>query len=222
MLTIDHSLLPKIGSASLPAKYEAALAALLECDRVDECKKWADQSQALASYAKQSKNKELENMAMRIRARAIRRCGELLQQFVKQQGGDRKSKGRHRPFDRKQAAQDASLSPRQSKTALRIANLSQESFESQIESEQPPTISKLAEQGKIKLNGVPIYVQLNMTKTAFQAGMYFRGDLASYVKALDRHEPQDVIDGSSPEQRETIKRHLQLIEKYHDQLKAQL
>jgi hypothetical protein len=220
--TVNHSLLPAIGTANLPAKYEAAKTALAECDRVDECKTWADKSQALASYARQSKNKDLENMAMRIRARAIRRCGELLAQVAKQQGGDRKSKGHERPFDRKQAATEAGLSPRQAKDALRVAKVKPESFESQVESAKPPTVAKLAAQGKSPAKGVPLYEQLGMTKQVFQAGMYFRGDMEDYLTAMERHSPADVVAGSTKEERETIRRNIKLIEKYHDKLKGKL
>jgi hypothetical protein len=47
----------------------------------DECKTWADKAAALASYAKQSEDKGLENSSKRIKARAISRCGELLKQI---------------------------------------------------------------------------------------------------------------------------------------------
>jgi len=226
--TVNHSLLPAIGTANLPAKYEAAKTALAECDRVDECKTWADKSQALASYARQSKNKDLENMAMRIRARAIRRCGELLAQVAKAQGGDRKSDkiksvGAH-TFDspRNTAAREAGLSKGQAVDALRVANVKPESFESQVESEKPPTVANLAAQGKSPAKGVPLYEQLGMTKQVFQAGMYFRGDMEDYLTAMERHSPADVVAGSTKEERETIRRNIKLIEKYHDKLKGKL
>lgn len=48
-------------------------------------------------------------MARQIKARAIRRGGELLLQLKSQQGGDRKSKGAKVPFDRKTMAKNAGL-----------------------------------------------------------------------------------------------------------------
>src|SRR5882757_827322 len=80
-LTLDHATLPRIRDARLPATYEAAKQALAECFRLDECQDWADKMAALASYARQSENRELEELALRIRARAIRRCGEVLQEI---------------------------------------------------------------------------------------------------------------------------------------------
>ena len=51
---------------------------------------WADKAAALASYAKQSEDTTLEKAALRIRARAIRRAGELLKAIMPAKGGDRK------------------------------------------------------------------------------------------------------------------------------------
>jgi len=70
--------LPRLTAAKLPLAYESAKEALATCERIDECKDWADKMAALASYAKQADDKSLEVAATRIRARAIRRCGELL------------------------------------------------------------------------------------------------------------------------------------------------
>lgn len=193
---MNHSLLPKAANANLPATYEAAKLALSESSRIDECKDWSDKMQALASYARQSEDKEMETHAMRIRARAIRRCGELLKEIEKQQGGDRKSQeikeGVAAPFDspRQAAAKNAGLSKDQAKTAIRVANVPSEIFEKQIESTKPPTITKLAEQGKTPAKSIPIYEKLGMTKEAFQAGMYFRGDVSTFIKAIRAYNPE--------------------------------
>jgi hypothetical protein len=64
--------------APLPVRYEAAQKALAELTRVDECKEWADRAAAIASYARQKKNYELEKMAKKVRTRAKRRLGELM------------------------------------------------------------------------------------------------------------------------------------------------
>lgn len=209
-------------NASLPAKYEAATLAISECERIDECKDWADKSAALASYAKQSGDKTLENAAMRIRARAVRRCGELLKEVEAQKGGDRKSKDRERPFDRAQAAAGAGMSPRQAKDAIRVANLSGEFFESQIESEEPPTISELAEQGKKPINGIPLYEKLGMTKEQFQAGTQFIGAVSSFLDATNKYSVEDITEGTRPEERRKLRADLQKIEKFTSKLISKL
>jgi hypothetical protein len=128
--------------------------ALAECEKIDECKDWADKAAALASYAKQSKDESLFKMATRIQARAIRRCGELLKEIETMQGKRtdlEPSNGDDTRLEtRKSAAEKAGLSKRQKDTALRVANVPKEEFEAQIESDSPPTVTALAEQGTQK------------------------------------------------------------------------
>ena len=81
---ISHDQLPSISNAQLPAAYSVAKKALAECEKIDECKDWADKAAALGSYARQSKDESLFKLATRIQARAIRRCGELLKEIEAQ------------------------------------------------------------------------------------------------------------------------------------------
>jgi len=219
---MNHALLPSKQGATLPAKYEAAKLALKECNQIDECKDWGDKAQALASYAKQADDKEMEKTAQRIRARAVRRCGELLKEIEKAQGGVRRNQGGGvSPLvSRKQAAADAGLSPDQAKESIRVANVPEESFEAQLESDSPPTITNLAEQGTKK--AVPRYEQLGMTKKAWQAGMHFRGHLSDMARHADNFDPQEVVDGSTPKEREQMRQNIKTIDHYMDQLIAKI
>lgn len=63
----------------MPINYEAAKQALADCVLVDECKEWKDRAAAIASYAQQKRDRTLLDKATRIRARATRRLGELLE-----------------------------------------------------------------------------------------------------------------------------------------------
>ena len=96
-------------------------------------KDWADKAQALASYAKQARNETLHKMAVRIQARAIRRCGELLKQFESQQGKRNQhtmlQEGDLPKQSREEAATDAGLSEHQRKIALRVANVAEEDLD---------------------------------------------------------------------------------------------
>ena len=141
--------LPVIENAKLPASYEAAKNALAECSRLDECQAWADKAEAMASYARQAKDESLRKMADRIQARAIRRCGELLKQIEPSKGGDASlfiaRDGADPSVTRKLAAEQAGLSERQRKTALLVANVPEQDFNQSVESDNPPTVTKLAE-----------------------------------------------------------------------------
>jgi len=138
----------QITDAQLPAAYEQARTALAQCVEIDECVDWADKAAALASYARQADDKTMENYAMRIRSRAIRRAGELLKEYD----------GRGRPTEntdttvgnlsQSAAAQNAGMSERQQLTAVRVAKVPHADFEAAVESASPPTITALAESGK--------------------------------------------------------------------------
>jgi hypothetical protein len=141
--------LPSTALARLPATYEAAKTAIAKCVEIDECKDWADKAAALASYAKQAEDDELLKQCTRIKARAMQRCGELLKGIGPKKGGRPKT-GADTDTNssvRKKVADAAGLSPRQAVTAVRVANVPAESFERQIESDAPPTVTELARQG---------------------------------------------------------------------------
>jgi hypothetical protein len=147
---VRMALAPPIATAVLPQTYERAKVALTTCVSIDECKAWADKAAALASYAKQADDQSLHQLATRISARAIRRAGELLQEFQNpgtrtdlQLGGGTPTK----LLTQRQAAEQAGMSKDQEVQAVRVARVPIETFDGLVESEQPPTITTLAELG---------------------------------------------------------------------------
>lgn len=173
-----------ISQARLPATYEQAKAALANCARIDECKDWADKAAALASYAKQADDDEMMKMAVRVRDRAIRRAGELLKQIEPSKGGRPETKGGGPPsFSRKQAMKDAGISPDQGKQAIRVANIPEAEFERQVESSNPPTVSKLAEQGK-KATPRPAIDLKGRDPAEFNRAMHYVGEWESAARTL--------------------------------------
>ena len=149
---VPYAELPDIDTARLPATYDAAKHALAECSQLDECQTWANKAEAMASYARQANDDALRIMCDRIQARAIRRCGELLREIRQGQGArdGKRQDGDDPPLTRTQAATNAGLSERQRKTALRVANIPEDEFESAIESDDPPTVTALADHGKVE------------------------------------------------------------------------
>jgi hypothetical protein len=172
-----------ISQARLPATYEQAKAALSNCARIDECKDWADKAAALASYAKQADDDEMMKMAVRVRDRAIRRAGELLKQVEPQPGKRTDVEPSGGAPTRLKAARDAGMSRDQMHTALRVANVPEADFERQVESRNPPTVSKLAEQGK-KAAPRPAIDLKGRDPAEFNRAMHYVGEWESVARTL--------------------------------------
>jgi hypothetical protein len=71
-------------------RYETARRALADAHAVDEVKDIRDKALALAAYARQAKNYEMEIMAAEIRVCAERRAGDLLEEMDKHPPGPKK------------------------------------------------------------------------------------------------------------------------------------
>lgn len=171
--------------ARLPQSYESAKNALSHCVALDECKSWADKAAALASYAKQANDEELLKMATRIKGRAIRRAGELLQQIEPGQGArDGKREEGARPPLRGEVARDAGMSSHQAKQAVRVANVPREDFDRQVESDRPPTISQLAQQGIQRPQPRPVVDLEGRNPAEFNRALHFVGDVENAARDL--------------------------------------
>jgi hypothetical protein len=88
-------------------------------------------------------------MAVRIQSRAIRRAGKLLSEIEKAHGANQNinTVSGINVLTRTDVAKDAGMSKRQKDTALRVASIPQPEFNQAVESDKPPTITKLAIQG---------------------------------------------------------------------------
>ena len=188
--------------APLPERYEAAKAALAECQRVDECKDWADKAQALASYARQADDDELHKTAIRIQSRAIRRCGELLKEY--QAPGARTDKPSNGDGTRsqRQAAEQAGMSKRQEVTARRLASSPEKDFEAAVESNNPPTITSLS----------------RPPRPGFEKATHLLGTIGRFVEFCEEHKPEDVACGLNEEELPLIRERTVLLGSWLKQL----
>lgn len=217
-MSINHEYLPDVASASLPQTYINACSAMAECSSIDECQSWADKAAALASYAKQSQDEQLTKMAVRIQARAIRRCGELLKQIEPQSDANLKQNrkdGTVPSVTRTDAATEAGLSERQRKTALRVATVPEEQFNESVESDNPPTITQLADQGKkprpiIDLNG--------RDPKEFNRAMHFCGMLRFYLDDLKKYDIESITADLDEKERAKARDYISKIDSLHDQI----
>ena len=202
--------LAPIHAAQLPRTYEAARAALAECSAVDECKDWADKAAALASYARQSQDDQLEKMANRIRARATRRAGELLKQIEPATGQNNqyvKEVGDLPLHSRGNAAREAGMSPHQAKQAVRVATVPADDFEQQVESDKPPTLSQLAAQGMQKrpMQPQPLVDLKGRDPREFNRALHFIGTFEDYARALAKENVEAVTAILTDDERQQLR-----------------
>lgn len=215
MINTDHATLPSIQDARLPETYDRAKTALAECSRIDECQSWADKAAALASYARQSKDDSLRKMADRIQARAIRRAGELLKQIPAAPGtrtdlGTAQSQG----LTRTQAADEAGLSERQRKTALRVADVPEPEFTSLVESDAPPTVTKLAEIGTKK----QLVDLKGRDPKEFNKSLHFIALFDRHLKKCSEYEIEQTTAILTTEERAELRSIINKIDAIHDQI----
>jgi hypothetical protein len=197
-------------SAPLPAKYEAAKAALAECASVDECSSWAKKAAAMASYARQAEDKSLEYFATRIRARAIRRCGELLASIpAKAYGGGANKQGGdpvpHLASARAQVAKAAGLSRDQTKDALRVAKIPAAEFAADVDDDTkvPPTIEDLVERGTAKKPKPWLDLQ-GRNREDYHRAIHTLGPINELARLLEdrTRAPAVIVRGMLPFQRD--------------------
>lgn len=209
----QHLQTVSIANARLPQAYEAAKQALAKCESVDECKEWADKAAALASYAKQADDDELEKRAVRIRARAIRRCGELLKQFDDRGRPAENSAAADTNYSQREAAEQAGMSKRQQVTAVRVANVPEPQFEEQIESPEPPTISQLAMQG---IKPRPLVDLKGRSPQEFNKAMHYEGIFERYAKELSEKDHAYLVSILNEKERRRIRDFIGQIDQIHD------
>ena len=205
-----------VARARLPEVYEHAKAALARCVSVDECKDWSDKAQALASYARQAGDQELFNHARRVQARASRRCGELLKQFDGRGGSRSKNDGgvtfapaktggvQLSSASRGEAARRAGLSSRQQTTAMRIANVPENDFEQAVDSDNPPSVTGLAQQGR-KQRPKP---------AGFTEATHLIGSVGRFAEFCAGHDPAFVAGGITPSEVEDVLSRVETIEQW--------
>jgi len=202
---------PSISLARLPINYEAAKKALAICERIDECLEWADRAAALASYAKQSQDETLLNTSMRIRARATRRCGELLQQIEPMSPStsgrlNGKAGPVAAPPSRTSAARDAGMSDRQKKTALRVATVPEAEFDRMVDADHPATVTELAGRGT-KERPRPADPALDIgdiDPKDHLAATQALGTVGRLQDFANEHDPRSVVRGCKPHDRDRL------------------
>ena len=217
---MDHAQLPSVNDAQLPASYEHAKTALAECSNIDECKSWSDHAMALASYARQAKDDSMLKMATRIQARAIRRAGELLKQIMAGKTGPKTELGGggSPQLSRKQAAEDAGLSDDQRKNALRVASIPESEFAKLVESDSPPTITKLAEIGTKK----QLVDLKGRDPKEFNKAMHFVGLFDDHIRRCSKYDIDQSLSILTADEKERLRSIINEIDSINDQIMTRI
>ena len=167
---------------------------MAECTKVDECKDWADRMEAMASYARQAADEDLFKMARRIQGRAVKRCGELLKEYQSKGGRPPSKNGKggetgtpRGTGSQKQAAKSAGMSKKQEVRARRVAVIPDDQFEEMIESDDPPSVTALAEAGKKALT--------SPKPEGFKEATSFIGALRELDEFCNDHRPELIASG---------------------------
>jgi len=213
---MTHTTLPALATehARLPAAYEAARTALATCSRMDECQNWANKAEALASYAMQAKDETLRKHADRIQARAINRCGELLRAVPSARGANQNiQEGTLPKVTRTQAAEDAGLSEFQRKIALRVAAVPATQFEALVESDNPPTVTQLAEIGK---KAKPLVDLGDISPVDYALATSAQGALRSFAAFCEKHDAARVAQAFKPHEVEGMRRFVSAVDGWLD------
>lgn len=213
----------EIRRAQFPQNYQSAKVALKECSEVDEAMEWADKAAAIATYARQSKDNALLNLAVKIKARAVRRAGELLKEFNQGVGNPafRPNGGDTPTITQRQAAKDAGLSKDQEVTAVRVANVPQKEFEAAVESENPPSVTELAEAGK-KEPYQPQSVALGIDPEDFKEATKVQGALRHCAEAAQKHDSKIAVRGCLPHEYKKMIVYIETIRPWLDSLLNEL
>lgn len=205
-LTLPASI--NIANARLPQSYEAAKTALSNCTSIDECRDWADKAAALASYARQADDDSLHKFAVRIQARAVRRCGELLKQYD----------GRGRPGENSKAgltisqraiAGQAGMSLHQERTAVRVANVPEAQFDEAVERGDRPTITKLADMGR--------QPRENPRPEGFREATHLLGTVRRFAEFCSQNNATFVAGGVLPHEAADLRAQVAVIDGWLDQ-----
>lgn len=210
-----------VASASLPQTYQAAQAALAQCSQVDECKDWADKAAALASYARQADDQELERMAQRIRARAIRRAGELAKQLMQPVGRPSDNiEGNLNIMSREEVKARSGFSDHQLTQATRIANIPESDFEAQVDSPKPPTLSALAQQGtKPRENIVDLK---GRDPKEYNRALHYVADFEEAAKELEGQAHDLILPTLNDRERERLRSAIKRIDAITDKVATRI
>jgi hypothetical protein len=191
---------------ALPVWHESAVAALEQCDRADVAVKFTNMAERAALLARQAKDDRMMVLAGRIRMRAWRRLGELLNEIPAVQCGPtysgetpseaRERKGRlhegPRPASqptRTAMARAAGIAAGTATKAQQIATIPQKTFDELLEAPKPVSGGRLVEIAKMLGSSNRTTDEVN-TRQGMRA-ITLRA-MEPMVSFMERHKAEDI------------------------------
>ncbi|NKC02405.1 hypothetical protein HED55_00385 [Ochrobactrum haematophilum] len=113
------------------------------------------------------------------------------------------------------------MSPHQAKQAVRVANVPQSDFERQVESANPPTVTKLAEQGK-KAAPKPIIDLKGRDPNEFNQSLHFIAEFEDYAKTLSAFDLETILPGLIAEEAARVRVAIAKIDAIHDRIATRI
>jgi hypothetical protein len=137
-------------------------------------------------------------------------------------GGDRsKSEGAHNSAPtQRQAAQSAGLSNHQRVTAVRVANVPAEDFDRVVDSETPPTVTRLADMGRKPRPAPEPVAPQEPPPAGFHEATHFLGALRRYAEVC--RNPELLAGGFVANEVGEVRRLVSMIDGFHDRLVVNL
>ena len=129
--------LPTPQMATVAPNWHAMRTAIAECERVDEIKSLSDKAVALRAYYAQSRDVDNEIAAMRIRLRAERRLGELIEREQEAGRLATQSTGGHREVSSMTTLGELGIGRDRSARAQELARVPAEQFEAALSTGRP-------------------------------------------------------------------------------------
>ena len=122
-------------NAKLPTNYNQAARAMEKLASIDECLEWKNKGKAMASYARQMRDTQLEQHAFEVKERAERRFGQLSQGIEPKPGMRTDIEPASIPENRSKKAklEDAGVSEVTAHRAEKKARMPDDEFEKHIE-----------------------------------------------------------------------------------------
>ena len=113
------------------------------------------------------------------------------------------------------------MSERQQKTAVRVANVPANDFEQAVESEAPPTVTKLADMGR-RAAPKPVLDLQGRDPGEFNRSLHFIAEIEEYAAAISKANLDQILPGLIPSEAAEVRKLIGTIDGIHDRIMTRI